>query len=150
MALTTVRPATGYREENAPADGTVQREGAGFMAPGQTAKSFNGKVAGNSAVTIPLCTVPAGKILIITDIYISHDAAVVLDQRLQMLCPDAATVIDIFRAPAVGSTSPVEMPGMETQPFVPSGGTLQLTFPGNASTNQYFNIQCIQQDVGVG
>ncbi len=124
----------------------VQKVNAGFMAAGQTAKQYVGKVATSTtvAVTVPLETVTVGKSFYITDILITTDAAsgaaTTVDARIQ------AAGVDIFRA-GLHNLSPVDMPGIETQPFASSGQAVTLLLPATAGgvVNVWFDIYGFEQ-----
>jgi len=134
-----------YVLPNTPADGTVQRENCGFIAPGQSALNWNiDNVSIASAVNIALCTVPVGKTLLLTDIYMSHDSTVAIRFAL------TANGVTLWSSPVKGDTAPTEYPGIETQIVVPQGQTLILTMGSNASTHGFVNISAIQQAIGIG
>lgn len=121
--------------------GTI-RVNAGYTGIGQTAKSYVGKTALSTtlATTITLETVTTGKIFFITDLFLSHDTALVLDFRLQ------SNGVDIFRAPVKGDTAPVQMAGMETQPVAQSGQVVTLLLPAAAGPpNAYYMVSGIEQ-----
>lgn len=125
-----------------PAQGSVQRVNAGYVAPGQSTKTYAGKTALSigGTTTVTLETVTAGKTFIITDIYLSHDTSAQLDCRLQ------AAGVDIFRAVVKGDTAPLQMAGMETQPVATSGQSVTLLLPQVAgATNAYYFISGIEQ-----
>ena len=104
---------------------------AGPPAAGQTAKTYNGKQALSvgGTTTITLETVTTGKTFYITDIFISTDVASgtqILDTRLQ------SAGLDIFRA-GIHNLSPVEMPGIDTQPSAASTQVVTMLLPTLAS-----------------
>ncbi len=117
------------------------RFNAGYSAPGQSAKTFVGKVAlsGAAITTVTLETVTALKLFVITDIFISADAGQVMDVRLQ------AAGVDIFRAPCKGDTAPVSLAGIETQPTATAGQLVTLVFPITTNPNGYFYIAGFEQ-----
>lgn len=120
---------------------SVQRVSAGFMAPGQTAKQYVGKQATSTSATttVTLETVTTGKTFYITDIYFTSDQNTLLDTRIQ------AAGVDIFRC-AVRDLAPVDMPGMETQPFANSGQSVTVLLPQTGSVqNVWFNIFGFEQ-----
>lgn len=119
-----------------PQTGAVQRVNAGGMAPGQTAKQYTGKIALSNSVitTITLETVTAGKTFYITDLYLSADGTQVMDMRLQ------AAGVDIFRAIVKGDTAPLQMAGIETQPFGAAGQVVTLVFPVTTNVNGYYAV----------
>jgi hypothetical protein len=111
-----------------PQTGAVQRITAGGAAPGQTLKQFSFKVALSASVTTTqsLYTVTAGKTFYATDIFLSHDSAVVIDTRIQ------AAGADIFRAPVKGDTAPCQFAGMDTGPQGSAGQALTVLYPVTA------------------
>jgi hypothetical protein len=103
----------------------TQRVSAGFMAIGQVAKQFTGKVAlsASATTTVPLYTVTAGKTFYITDMsFISDSPAGTAIVDVAVL----QAAVTIFRG-AVHQLSPIEMPGMETQPNAPAGSAVSLS-----------------------
>jgi hypothetical protein len=128
----------------APHDGCVQRENAGFLAPGQTKVTVSGKVSIASGATVPLPTPPQGKIWLLTEILWTHDSTVALEYKLQT---GGVTILDW---PVKGDTSPFITQGIETQFDIPQGNTPQLVMASNASTNGYFVMAGVQQDIGNG
>lgn len=143
-----LRQVMGQSVESTPRDTAVQRENAGFLAPGQSALNMTGKIglSNSGATTVALFIVPAGYILCITDVYISHDQTVILDVKLQN-----GSGQNIAEFPCKGDTAPVEMPGIETQQFWASGQQLNLVYPTSAGGgNGYFNISGFLQAVGAG
>jgi len=108
-----------------PTTGSVQRVNAGFSAPGQTIKNYTGSVATSATVptTVTLETVTAGKIYVLTDIYISANSATQFEARIQ------AAGTDIFRGWCKGDTSPIEMAGIESQPNASAGQIVTLLLP---------------------
>ena len=128
-----------------PIDGCVQRENAGFLAPGQTKISVNvDNVSIATGASVPLPTPPAGKVWLIGDLYVSHDS------NVAVRCALTVGGITVWSAPVKGDTAPVELPGMETQIDVPQGQASVLAFGGNAGTHGYANLQGWQQGIGVG
>ncbi|GAC1406107.1 MAG: hypothetical protein NVSMB60_25800 [Mycobacterium sp.] len=131
-------------------DGTptasVQRVNAGFMATGQTAKQYVGKVATSTTLTttVAIETVTAGKNFYITDLVMNTDSAsgatTTLDVRLQ------AAGVDIFRA-GIHNLAPLDLAGIETQPFATSGQAVTLLLPITAGgiVNVWFNILGFEQ-----
>jgi hypothetical protein len=86
-----------------------------------------------------------GKTFYITDIYIATNeesgtkGAKMLDARIQ------AGGVDIFRA-GVHNLSPVEMPGIETQPFATEGQAVTLSLPTTGVVQKvWFTIQGFEQ-----
>lgn len=126
--------------------GPVSKTNAGFMAPGQSAKQFVGKQATSTTVpvTVTLETVTTGKTFYITDIYIASDsaqgAATTVDCRIQ------AAGVDIFRA-GVHNLSPIDLPGIETQPFGTTGQIVTLLLPATAGgvVNIWYNVFGFEQ-----
>ncbi len=119
----------------------MTRVSAGGAAPGQSIKTFVGKVAlsASAPTTQPLYTVTAGKSLLITDVFISHDSATVLDTRLQ------ANSVDLIRAPIKGDTAPLTLMGIESQPTAVSGAALQIVWPIAAGApNGFFFVAGIE------
>lgn len=123
----------------------IAKVNAGFMAPGQSAKQFVGKVATSTTVvtTVTLETVTTGRTFYITDLYIAADsasgAATTVDCRIQ------AAGIDIFRAGAHNLT-PIALPGMETQPFGTTGQIVTLLLPiTSVIVNVWYNIFGFEQ-----
>lgn len=108
-----------------PTTASVQRVNAGFSAPGQTIKNYVGSVQASATVpvTVTLETVTAGKIYIITDIYISANSSTPFEARIQ------SNGTDIFRAWCKGDTSPIEMSGIESQPNASAGQVVTLLIP---------------------
>ncbi len=114
----------------------VQRVNAGFMAQGQTAKQYVGKQATSTSATttVNLETVTAGKTFYLTDILITSDQSTLLDVRIQ------AAGTDIFRC-ACRDIAPVDMTGIETQPFATSGQALTLVLPQTTSVqNVWYDL----------
>lgn len=126
--------------------GSVLRVNAGFMAPGQTAKQYTGKQATSTTVatTVALETVTAGKTFYITDLLIMTDsasgAATTLDVRLQ------AAATDIFRG-GCHNLAPIDMSGIETQPFAAAGQAVTLLLPQTSGgvVNVWFNVYGFEQ-----
>ncbi len=119
--------------------GGTQRVTAGAAAPGQALKSYVGKVA-LSASAPTTVTLETGKTFYITDIFLSHDSAAVVDTRIQ------AAGVDIFRAPVKGDTAPVQMAGMETQPSAQAGQAVTILYPVTAGPpNAYFLVSGMEQ-----
>ena len=134
---------SGYLSDGVTPHGMVQRISAGFMGPGQTAKQYVGKQALSATLTttVTLETVTAGKTFYITDILIISDVAssTTIDVRLQ------AAGADIFRA-GVHSLAPIDMTGIETQPFATAGQLVTLLLPIVAGPpNVWFNILGFEQ-----
>ena len=120
----------------------VMKTNAGSVAPGQTLKTFVAKVALSATVptTVTLETVTAGKTFYLTDVYLSHDSAQVIDTRIQ------ANGVDILRAPIKGDTAPLQMTGIESQPSVASGQLLTVLYPITATPpNAYLNVCGFEQ-----
>jgi len=129
----------------APHDGCVQRENAGFLAPGQTKVSVSGKVPlTGSTQNLPLPTPPAGKIWLITDLGLSHDDITALEFRIQV------GGIDVFRWPVKGDTAPLVLQQLETQVDVPAGQAAQIVLPADNGKNAYFFLLGVQQSIGNG
>jgi len=136
---------SGQNADGSPA-GVVGKVSAGFMAAGQTAKQYVGKVATSAtlAVTAPLETVTAGKTLFLTDMLFATDspsgAATTLDVRVQ------AAGVDIFRC-GVHNIAPISMPGIETQPFATSGQAVTVLLPATPAgvVNVWFNLFGFEQ-----
>lgn len=114
--------------ETFPQPGSVTRTTAGGPAPGQTLKQFSFKVAMSATVPVTqtLYTVTVGKTFIITDLYLSHDTAAVVDTRLQ------AAGADIFRAPVKGDTAPVSLANLDMGPQATSGQVVTVLYPATA------------------
>ena len=143
----TPRHVEGYAVESSVRDASVTRESAGFFAPGQSAKTLCGRyaIANGASLTAQLHKVPTGKVFLVSDIQVSYDTAVQYDVQLQ------SGSIAIFRQVLKGDTAPCEMPGMETQPAVLQGQTLQLVLPAvTGATNVDFVISGFEQAIGVG
>jgi ABC-type taurine transport system substrate-binding protein len=120
----------------------VMKTNAGSVAPGQSLKTFVGKVALSATVpvTVTLETVTAGKTLFITDIFLSHDTTAVIDTRIQ------ANGVDIFRACVKGDTAPVQLSGIESQPSAAAGQVVTILYPITASPpNAYLNVYGFEQ-----
>jgi hypothetical protein len=143
-------PNPKFFEWNAAIDGSVQRENAGFFAPGQAPIKMNlDKILMTVSLTIPLLTTPANKSFTITDLYLSHDAATPL--RIALLVGTTpGNAVPIFSGPVKGDTAPIQGVGQETQFDVPAGCTLYLTWAASAGTNLYANIAGCQQAIGAG
>jgi hypothetical protein len=115
---------------------------AGSVAVGQSLKTFVGKVALSASVptTVTLETVTLGKTFFLTDLFLSHDSAVVIDTRVQ------ANGVDIFRAPIKGDTAPASLTGIESQPSAAAGQLLTILYPATAGPpNGYFNLSGFEQ-----
>ena len=142
----------GYAVESSVRDNSVQRENAGWYAPGQSAETVVGlyNVAAAGSLSVPLLNVPAGKVFIITDVWISADTATA--QKMQLVAgPSAAAGIPIMRGVLKGDTAPIELPGIESQPAVLPGQTLFLVSDAVAAvTNFMVTISGVQQAIGVG
>lgn len=141
------RNLLGYSTEAVPRDGTVQRSQAGFVAPGQSARTLTGRYAlsQTGTVTVPLLSVPGTKLFLITDISVTWDTAQVAEVTLQ------AGGISLWRVIVKGDTAPCQFPGIETQVPVMPGQTLSLVFGQvGAATNADFVVSGVQQNVGVG
>lgn len=135
-AFPTVDPNTGL-----PPSQNVQRTNAGFMASGQTAKQYVGKVATSTTVTttVTLETVTTGKTFYITDVLITSDQNTLLDVRVQ------AAGTDIFRC-ACRDIAPIDMTGIETQPYAGSGQIVTILLPVTGSIqNIWFNVFGFEQ-----
>ena len=120
----------------------VVKVNAGSVAPGQTLKTFVGKIALSATVptTVTLETVTAGKTFYLTDVYLSHDSAAVIDTRVQ------ANGVDIMRAPIKGDTAPLQMTGIESQPSAASGQLVTILYPITAGPpNAFFNVYGFEQ-----
>lgn len=120
---------------------SVQRVSAGFMAPGQTAKQYTGKNATSTtlATTITLETVTAGKTYYMTDISIFTDSTTSIDGSIN------AGGTPIYRF-GTSTTAPLQMAGMETQPYGSSGQTVVLVLPPTTSVqNVWFNVAGFEQ-----
>jgi hypothetical protein len=147
MAGSLPRNVYGECAESLPRDGSIQKESAGFVAPGQTAHTWVGKVAAavGTPTSLILYTVPTGKLFILTDVFISHDTAAALDTQIQRNTGMA------LRIACKGDTAPFSAPGFETQTFFNEGETLTLVLPSVAgATNFYFTLCGISQTVGAG
>lgn len=124
----------------------VVKVNAGFMATGQTAKQYVGKVTTSTtlATTVTLETVTAGKTYYVTDVLIMSDssqgASTTVDVRLQ------AAGVDIMRA-GVHNLAPIDMTGIETQPFATTGQVVTLLIPATSAgvVNIWFNIYGFEQ-----
>lgn len=121
---------------DAPDGVTPYKMTAGGPGTGQTCVTYAGTITNPAGSTALGSAVPAGKTLFITDIIITVTVA---SQTLVSLM-DNATVV--FNAHA-NSTKGIEAPGLETQPVVASGDTLNInsTFTG---TLAYFISGFIQ------
>lgn len=137
---------SGYLSDGVTPVATTQRSNAGFMAPGQTAKQYVGKQATSTTVTttVTLETVTTGKVFCITDVLISTDSAqgasTTIDVRIQ------AAGVDIIRA-GVHNLAPLDMTGIETQPFATAGQVVTLLLPITAGgvVNVWYNILGFEQ-----
>ena len=111
-----------------PSPVSVQRVNAGFSAPGQTIKNYTGAMptSAGAATVVPLETVTAGKIYVITDIFISANSANQFEARIQ------ANGTDIFRGWCKGDTSPINLGGIESQPNASAGQSVTLLLPAIA------------------
>ena len=121
----------------------VQRMSAGFMAPGQTAKQYTGyQVLSTSPTSIALETVTASKSYYITDMLIVTDypnGTGTLDIQIQ------AAGTPIFRGGA-HNLVPIDLPGMETQPFATTGQAVTLNVSAaTASYHVWFWISGFEQ-----
>jgi hypothetical protein len=116
-----------------PTSTAVQRVSAGFMAPGQTAKTYTGKQVSSTTVatSVALETVTAGKTYYITDIYLTTDATIIQDVKIR------AAGVTIFNA-GVQSNGPVDMAGMETQPYGTTGQLVDLYLPITAAVQNFW------------
>ncbi len=121
-----------------PVTAATFRVNAGSAAIGQTLKIFTYKVAlsASATTTQTLETVTAGKTFYITDIFLSHDSAAVIDVRIQ------AAGVDIFRAPPKGDTAPVQMAGIESQPSATAGQLVTVLYPITASPPNAYGVIC--------
>ena len=120
---------------------SVQRVSAGFMAPGQSAKSYVGKqsTSTTAVTTITLETVTSGKTYYLTDVSIFTDQTTPIDGSIQ----SAGIPIYYF---GVSTTAPVQMAGMETQPYGTSGQLVALVLPITTSVQKiWFNISGFEQ-----
>jgi hypothetical protein len=120
----------------------TQRITAGGASGGQSLKSYVGKVAlsASATTTQALETVAAAKTFYLTDIFISHDTAAVIDVQIR------AAGVAIFRAPVKGDTAPVQLAGLETQPQAQAGQAVDLFWPITAGPpNAYFMINGYEQ-----
>lgn len=84
-----------------------------------------------------------GKTLYLTDIFASTDAkaevTTTLDFRLQ------AAGVDIFRS-ALHALQPIELPGIETQPFATTGQAVQISIASTGTAqNVWFSIYGYEQ-----
>jgi hypothetical protein len=124
-----------------PANGTSSlRVTAGGIAPGQTAKTFTGKVAlsGGGATTVSLYTVTTGKTLIITDIYLSTDGA--QDIGVQIQAAGTAVFYILCR-----DSAPCQMPGMDTGPIGTTGQAMTIVFPTSTNSNGFYYVAGVEQ-----
>jgi hypothetical protein len=125
-----------------PGPATVQRTNSGFVAPGQTAKTFVGQQATSTTVTttVNLYTVTAGKTYIITDIALFSDTTAVIDCQIQ------AAGTTIFRG-FTRDIAPLQMPGIETQPNATAGQAVTLLLPitGSGIVHVNFFISGVEQ-----
>lgn len=119
---------------------TVQRQSAGFMSSGQSAKQYVGLVSLSASVTttVTLETVTTGKTFYISDIFIASDAAsgssTTVDVRIQ------AAGTDIFRG-GVHNLTPIDLTGIETQPFASSTQIVTILFPVVAAAPKiWYNV----------
>jgi hypothetical protein len=114
---------------------------AGGAAPGQTVKQFAAKVALQVATptTATLYTVTTGKTFLLTDLYIGHDTAAVIDVQIQ------AAGVTILRACVKGDTAPLEMAGLDTGPLATTGQALTILWPGTAGPpNAYYYVAGVE------
>lgn len=104
--------------------GDAVRTNAGSVAQGQTLKTFTGRTTLSASVTTTqaLYTVTAGKVFYVTDVYFASTQAAELDIQIQ------AAGATIFRCSCF-ATSPVEYPGIESQPSATSAQAVTILFP---------------------
>lgn len=133
-----------YGTANFPVDGSVQRENAGYLAPGQTKLAISGKGSIASGLTFALPTPPAGKHWLITDIFLTHDSTVALEFQIQQ---GGISILDL---PIKGDTAPFYAPNVETQFTIDALNAAQVVIASNAATNAYWWISGIVQDIGNG
>jgi len=94
-------------------------------------------LAGGTVVTLE--TVAAGKNLLVTDIFLSHNTAAVLEIGIQ------AAGVDIFSAPVKGDTAPVTLPGIETQPIAAGLQQVNVVYqPVAGATLGYFLVTGVE------
>lgn len=118
----------------------VERTNAGYVGPLQSAKVYTGTQAlAAGPITIPLETVPAGKIFFITDIYISANTAV------QFAVTINAGGVPIFQGFCKGDTGAIQMAGMETQPQASAGQQVNLVLGLAAGTIGSYYIGGVDQ-----
>jgi hypothetical protein len=125
---------------------SVLKVNAGFMAPGQSAKQFVGKQATSTTapVTVPLSTVTTGKTFYITDLLITTDSAQGASTTVDVRIQGAGT--DVFRS-GCHNLAPIDMTGIETQPWATSGQAVTLLLPQTSAgvVNVWFNIWGFEQ-----
>ena len=117
------------------------RFAAGSAAPGQTLKTYTGKVAlsGASTTSTALYTVTAGKTFYITDMYLSADGAQVMDVQVQ------AAGVTVFRAAVKGDTAPLAFAGIETQPSGAGGSAMTILWPISTNANAFWFLSGFEQ-----
>ena len=123
------------------ANTSVQRVSAGFMAPGQTAKQYVGKVTTSTTLvtTVTLETVTTGKTYYLTDISLFTNSSAAVDGSIQA----AGTPIYNF---GVSTTAPVQMAGMETQPYATTAQVVTLVLPITAAAQiVWYNLGGFEQ-----
>jgi hypothetical protein len=130
---------TGMMPDGVTPIATVQRYSAGFMSTGQSAKQYVGLVTTSASVTttVTLETVTTGKTFYISDILITSDAATGTSTTVDVRIQAAGT--DIFRA-GVHNLSPIDMTGIETQPFATSTQIVTLLLPIVAATPKIWYV----------
>lgn len=140
-----VRPVSGQGMEGVPRDLSVQRENAGYIAPGQSVRRYVGKVPLTAvAQTIPLMTPPAGKTYLITDLYLSTNDVTPVEFSL------VVNGVSVLFANVRGDTAPLTENSIETQIDVPQGQALSIVMPADNAKVGYFMIGGIEQSIGSG
>jgi hypothetical protein len=120
-------------------DGSVNptiKMSAGGAGGGQTLVQFTGNpsLSGSVPTTVALYTVPAGKTLFITDIYVGASTNLVFLAQIQ------AAGVSIFFGYCKGDTGPIEIPGIETQPQGGPGTAVTLVMGIAAGTTAAYFI----------
>lgn len=146
------RNVDGTAVESAVRDGSVQRENAGWYAPGQSAGTVCAEysVGAGASLSVPLLSVPTGKVFLISDAWITYNTTAV--QKIQLIAgPSVGAGVPIMRGIIKGDTAPAEMPGIESQPAVLPGQTLWLTSDTCVAATVFdVTISGFQQAMGVG
>lgn len=118
----------------------VERVNAGYVGVGQSAKVYTGtQLLTAGPITIPLETVPAGKIFFITDIYISANTATQFSVQI------TAGGVPVFAGFCKGDTGPIQMAGMETQPQASAGQQVNLVLGIASVTTAAYYLGGVEQ-----